>query len=347
MEMNSIDCVSFSDGMDEDEIQHHTLHPHHHSEFSSNKPRNGGGNNNNVMGATTIAPATSVHELLECPVCTNSMYPPIHQEERAFCGLRTCNILDTPMLDHMGNMRMGQKRNLDCNNEAYVARWVNFTPHDSFDNSFPSQHTGPKNSGVYGLEGKGSKCCGHGGHSSVQPEYYNKNNTFVPLVANSGRSSRYSGVVGQSGSSGQQNLCSGTVRCRDDSGRDSGGAEDALSPMTCLLWQRVFSSQSSSVLRQPSALKIAAITLFAIPYPSSGVGRSVSLSGINYYGLYPKNRIKEKCVNVEKRGQEEQSIAVRAVVIAVECGKAALWHDKDVVVLCFHVAVGVATITAE
>jgi hypothetical protein len=24
-------------------------------------------------------PASSVHELLECPVCTNSMYPPIHQ----------------------------------------------------------------------------------------------------------------------------------------------------------------------------------------------------------------------------------------------------------------------------
>jgi len=79
MEMDSIDCVSFSDGMDEDEIQHHTLHPHHHSEFSSNKPRNGGANSNNVMGATAISPATSVHELLECPVCTNSMYPPIHQ----------------------------------------------------------------------------------------------------------------------------------------------------------------------------------------------------------------------------------------------------------------------------
>ncbi|RYR28990.1 hypothetical protein Ahy_B01g053233 isoform D [Arachis hypogaea] len=32
------------------------------------------------MGATVvIPPATSVHELLECPVCTNSMYPPIHQ----------------------------------------------------------------------------------------------------------------------------------------------------------------------------------------------------------------------------------------------------------------------------
>eukprot|EP00249_Psilotum_nudum_P025685 c30466_g1_i1 orf=1-270(-) len=27
-------------------------------------------------GLTT---SSSVHELLECPVCTNSMYPPIHQ----------------------------------------------------------------------------------------------------------------------------------------------------------------------------------------------------------------------------------------------------------------------------
>ncbi|PNY16199.1 E3 ubiquitin-protein ligase sinat3-like protein [Trifolium pratense] len=68
--------------MDEDEIQHRILHPHphhhHHTEFSSLKPRNGN-NNNHVVGSTAIAPATSVHELLECPVCTNSMYPPIHQ----------------------------------------------------------------------------------------------------------------------------------------------------------------------------------------------------------------------------------------------------------------------------
>ncbi|RYR78465.1 hypothetical protein Ahy_A01g003280 isoform I [Arachis hypogaea] len=76
--------VSSSDGTDEDEIQHHNLRPHHYFEFSSSKPWNGGANNNNnnnnVMGATVvIPPATSVHELLECPVCTNSMYPPIHQ----------------------------------------------------------------------------------------------------------------------------------------------------------------------------------------------------------------------------------------------------------------------------
>lgn len=41
----------------------------------------------NVLPKNTLAlarkaagtPASSVHELLECPVCTNSMYPPIHQ----------------------------------------------------------------------------------------------------------------------------------------------------------------------------------------------------------------------------------------------------------------------------
>jgi E3 ubiquitin-protein ligase SIAH1 len=35
-----------------------------------------------TLGRKTSAAAahtSSVHELLECPVCTNSMYPPIHQ----------------------------------------------------------------------------------------------------------------------------------------------------------------------------------------------------------------------------------------------------------------------------
>jgi hypothetical protein len=34
-----------------------------------------------VSSGGGAAPTSSVHELLECPVCTNSMYPPIHQEE--------------------------------------------------------------------------------------------------------------------------------------------------------------------------------------------------------------------------------------------------------------------------
>nr|ACJ84732.1 unknown [Medicago truncatula] len=87
MELDSIECVSSSDGMDEDEIH---SHHHHHSEFSSTKARNGGANINNILGPTAIAPATSVHELLECPVCTNSMYPPIHQCHNGHTLCSTC-----------------------------------------------------------------------------------------------------------------------------------------------------------------------------------------------------------------------------------------------------------------
>lgn len=67
MEFDNIECVSSSDGMEEEEATTHLHHP-----FS--KPHS---NHTNI--SSSIAPATSVHELLECPVCTNSMYPPIHQ----------------------------------------------------------------------------------------------------------------------------------------------------------------------------------------------------------------------------------------------------------------------------
>ena len=98
MDMDNIECVSVSD-LDEDEIHHHQQqhphqhhglhpHPHHHSDFSSSKPRNGNNVNGvNIVGPTAITPATSVHELLECPVCTNSMYPPIHQVSCLLCVL--------------------------------------------------------------------------------------------------------------------------------------------------------------------------------------------------------------------------------------------------------------------
>lgn len=96
MELDSIECVSTVDGgADEDrEIRnlhhgnlhnHHAHHPlsHHPPQFSASKPPNPIAANvspvTNIVGPTAIAPATSVHELLECPVCTNSMYPPIHQ----------------------------------------------------------------------------------------------------------------------------------------------------------------------------------------------------------------------------------------------------------------------------
>ncbi|KAI8027348.1 E3 ubiquitin-protein ligase SINAT3 [Camellia lanceoleosa] len=78
MELDSIECVS--DGMDEDEIHHHR-----HPQFSSSKPHN------NVV-SSAIHPTTSVHELLECPVCTNSMYPPIHQCHNGHTLCSTCKV---------------------------------------------------------------------------------------------------------------------------------------------------------------------------------------------------------------------------------------------------------------
>lgn len=62
--MENIECVSTTDGIEDEEIQLS------HNQFSSAKPHN--------ILFPGLAP-TSVHELLECPVCTNSMYPPIHQ----------------------------------------------------------------------------------------------------------------------------------------------------------------------------------------------------------------------------------------------------------------------------
>lgn len=72
IEMDSVECVSSIDGNEDEEMQlavsHSNQHAHPH-QYSS-KPHG--------VVAAGLAP-TSVHELLECPVCTNSMYPPIHQ----------------------------------------------------------------------------------------------------------------------------------------------------------------------------------------------------------------------------------------------------------------------------
>jgi hypothetical protein len=38
--------------------------------------------------SSATAHTNSVHELLECPVCTNSMYPPIHQVPNLLFSLR-------------------------------------------------------------------------------------------------------------------------------------------------------------------------------------------------------------------------------------------------------------------
>ncbi|RRT44323.1 hypothetical protein B296_00055811 [Ensete ventricosum] len=74
MESDSVDCVSLTDGFDDEEVTHHR-HP-----FP--KPHGGG-----APPLPGIAPTTSVHELLECPVCTNSMYPPIHQVGISYVGI--------------------------------------------------------------------------------------------------------------------------------------------------------------------------------------------------------------------------------------------------------------------
>ncbi|KAL0318001.1 UNVERIFIED_CONTAM: E3 ubiquitin-protein ligase SINAT3 [Sesamum angustifolium] len=86
IEMESVECVSSSDGIEDEEIQSSvTSHPHnsHHSHPNqhSSKPIN--------IISSGLAP-TSVHELLECPVCTNSMYPPIHQCHNGHTLCSTC-----------------------------------------------------------------------------------------------------------------------------------------------------------------------------------------------------------------------------------------------------------------
>eukprot|EP00268_Persea_americana_P027964 TRINITY_DN27204_c0_g1_i2.p1 TRINITY_DN27204_c0_g1~~TRINITY_DN27204_c0_g1_i2.p1 ORF type:complete len:208 (+),score=26.82 TRINITY_DN27204_c0_g1_i2:56-679(+) len=81
MELDHIECISSSDGIQEEEettttvarLQRPLLKPH----------------NTNISSSTPPAPS-SVHELLECPVCTNSMYPPIHQCHNGHTLCSTC-----------------------------------------------------------------------------------------------------------------------------------------------------------------------------------------------------------------------------------------------------------------
>lgn len=76
METESMECESSARSIQNDEI--HQTGTYH---FSSTKNHGGAAAAvvTNIVGATATAPATSVYELLECPVCTYSMYPPIHQ----------------------------------------------------------------------------------------------------------------------------------------------------------------------------------------------------------------------------------------------------------------------------
>ena len=82
MDVDSVECLSLPDAaMDADDVGLATLHPHGALLAASSRaaaaypnPKGGGGGAGGM-----VAPGSSVHELLECPVCTNSMYPPIHQ----------------------------------------------------------------------------------------------------------------------------------------------------------------------------------------------------------------------------------------------------------------------------
>jgi E3 ubiquitin-protein ligase SIAH1 len=95
--IQSIECVSSSDGMEDDDAMSSNLPlplplplPRPFLKASAAAaiaaasigvvPTSGAG----AIPGPLIPPATSVHELLECPVCTNSMYPPIHQVSACF-----------------------------------------------------------------------------------------------------------------------------------------------------------------------------------------------------------------------------------------------------------------------
>ncbi|KAG6535782.1 hypothetical protein ZIOFF_000811 [Zingiber officinale] len=76
MELDSIECISVSDGItDDDEVARVPL--------SFLKPH---GDGSGVQATQVISPVSRVHELLECPVCGHSMYPPIHQVRFAPSG---------------------------------------------------------------------------------------------------------------------------------------------------------------------------------------------------------------------------------------------------------------------
>ena len=101
MELDSIECVSYSDGMEGDDdaaavTSAQLPRPFLKSASSAGSAAAaavnvvvasdragasgpGGAGLGAGAGPLVISPATGVHELLECPVCTNSMYPPIHQ----------------------------------------------------------------------------------------------------------------------------------------------------------------------------------------------------------------------------------------------------------------------------
>ncbi|PAN05752.1 hypothetical protein GQ55_1G131100 [Panicum hallii var. hallii] len=109
MELDSIECVSYSDGMEDDDdaaavTSAQLPRPFLKSASSAGSAAAavnvvvvsdragaaGPGGAGPGAGPLVISPATGVHELLECPVCTNSMYPPIHQCQNGHTLCSTC-----------------------------------------------------------------------------------------------------------------------------------------------------------------------------------------------------------------------------------------------------------------
>ncbi|KAJ6729592.1 E3 UBIQUITIN PROTEIN LIGASE SIAH [Salix viminalis] len=93
MELGRVECVQSYEMIDSEEI--HLLPDllRHFSSVSKPHPTTNNNNNNSNSNSNTVASAvhtTSVHELLECPVCTNSMYPPIHQCHNGHTLCSTC-----------------------------------------------------------------------------------------------------------------------------------------------------------------------------------------------------------------------------------------------------------------
>jgi E3 ubiquitin-protein ligase SIAH1 len=96
MEMDSIECVSFSHGLDDHDgddeavsrLPRPLLKPSAAAVNLVVVSAGGAGGGGGAAAGPLITPSTSVHELLECPVCTNSMYPPIHQVRASIAFLR-------------------------------------------------------------------------------------------------------------------------------------------------------------------------------------------------------------------------------------------------------------------
>jgi hypothetical protein len=86
MELDSIECVSYTDGMEEDDDAAPAQLPRPFLKSPATAGAVVASDSGGGAGAgPLVPPATGVHELLECPVCTNSMYPPIHQVRFISC----------------------------------------------------------------------------------------------------------------------------------------------------------------------------------------------------------------------------------------------------------------------